>query len=140
MRKLSRFISLPRQDRALLAYAFFCLAACRVGLWLVAAQTVRQQAQKLARRSRSPQPSESVVWAVRAAAGYVPGATCLTQALALQSLLARHGYPSSIHIGVLKEADGTFGAHAWVGCGDRIVLGGAEVDRYAPLLVWEEQA
>lgn len=140
MRKCGRFISLPRQDRRLVVVALFYLAACRLGLWFLSVRTLRGQVRKLARRSFVPQPRERVVWAVRAAAEYVPGATCLSQALALQSLLTRYGHPSSIHLGVAKETDGIFEAHAWVRCSDRIVLGGGEVERYAPVLAWEEQA
>ena len=77
--------------------------------------------------------------AVRTAARYVPGATCLTQALALQAMLTRHGYASSLHIGVEKGPDRAFGAHAWVRCGDEIMIGGDDSDRYAPLLVREER-
>jgi hypothetical protein len=67
----------------------------------------------------------------------VPGATCLTQALAAQVLLAQSGYHSRIEIGVTKDDERHFRAHAWVVCGNEIVIGGAEVDRYVPLAAWE---
>ncbi|WP_296312825.1 lasso peptide biosynthesis B2 protein [Erythrobacter sp.] len=53
----------------------------------------------------------------------VPGASCLTQALALQYLLARAGHGCTLHIGVKRDAAGQFAAHAWVSCNGRIVLG-----------------
>lgn len=55
----------------------------------------------------------------------VPGASCLTQALALQWLLGRAGHGSELHIGVRRDAAGQFEAHAWVSCNSRIVLGAA---------------
>jgi hypothetical protein len=44
-----------------------------------------------------------------------------------------------MHIGVEKEQGRPLGAHAWVQCGDRILIGGDESERYAPLLVREER-
>jgi hypothetical protein len=38
---------------------------------------------------------------------------------------------------VIKEGARALKAHAWVVCGERIVLGESESDRYAPLLAWE---
>jgi hypothetical protein len=52
-------------------------------------------------------------------------------------LLARSGYDSRIEIGVTKDEQRRFRAHAWVVCGDEIVIGGAQVDRYVPLAAWE---
>ena len=37
---------------------------------------------------------------------YLPGATCLTQALAAQALLTQSGFPSQVEIGVAKETTG----------------------------------
>lgn len=65
-----------------------------------------------------------VAWGVSKAARYVPRATCLTQALAGQYLLARRGIASRIRFGV--DATGAeFRAHAWLISGDSIVLGGS---------------
>jgi len=55
----------------------------------------------------------------------VPGASCLTQALALQYLLARSGHACTIKVGVRCDDAGRFAAHAWVTCEDQIVLGAA---------------
>ena len=69
-------------------------------------------------------------------AGFVPGASCLTQALALQWLLARGGHGSDLHIGVRRAGDGRFAAHAWVSCNGRVVLGaaGTLLADYTPLV------
>ena len=58
-------------------------------------------------------------------AQFVPGASCLTQALALQYLLARAGHACELRVGVRRDDAGRFLAHAWVSCNDRIVLGAA---------------
>jgi hypothetical protein len=95
---------------------------------------------------------EQVVWAVKVVSRYLPGATCLTQAIAAQALLTHSGFPSQVEIGVAKERkDGRdnataktedeargFHAHAWVVCKGQVVLGGRQVERYNSLMVWDQ--
>jgi hypothetical protein len=122
----------------MLLRAFCSLAIWRLGLWLLPVRALRQRALGRKRQVQDLQPVERVVWAVRTAARYIPAATCLTQALVTQSLLMRCGYSSQLHIGVIKSSDRVFGAHAWVQCDDRVVIGGADLNRYTPMLAWEE--
>lgn len=72
-----------------------------------------------------------VAWASR----YVPHATCLTQAVACRYLLARQGYATTLRIGVRRDKDQTFAAHAWLLNGEEVVIGGdsAELQTYARL-------
>jgi hypothetical protein len=58
-------------------------------------------------------PVRDLEWAVQAVGRRVPGATCLTQALALELLLMRSGYDARMEIGVAR-VNGHFEAHAWV--------------------------
>ena len=63
--------------------------------------------------------------AVQIAACLVPGATCLTQAVATRTLLAWIGHHSWIRIGVRRDDKGAIKAHAWLLDGrNRIVIGG----------------
>lgn len=78
-------------------------------------------------------PPEVCVWAVKAAGRYVPNATCLTQALALETIFALRGIEARIHFGAAKSADGRLRAHAWVESGGRIVLGEPNDLPYVPL-------
>jgi hypothetical protein len=64
-----------------------------------------------------------IAWAVPVAARFVPGATCLSQALAARSLLRLAGHPSTLTIGVRKGAAGELEAHAWVHSGTWPVVG-----------------
>jgi len=66
-----------------------------------------------------------VAWGVAAAARFVPGASCLTQALAGQYLLARNGSMSNIRIGIERDTGKQLKAHAWLVSGNHIVLGGS---------------
>jgi transglutaminase superfamily protein len=139
MNKLRRFTSLPLANQMLLLEAAWTVAATRMRLSMSSTPAIGERASKPRRRSAvSTFQPEEIAAAVRSAARYVPNATCLTQALALQTLLTRRGHASSLHIGVEKEPGGRLGAHAWVRCGDRILIGGDESERYAPLLVREE--
>jgi Transglutaminase-like superfamily len=64
----------------------------------------------------------------------VPEASCLTQALAAQLLLARCGVTTLIHIGVNKDGN-DMAAHAWLKLGEGILLGGTpdSIAAYTPL-------
>ncbi len=52
-------------------------------------------------------------------------------------LLAESGHDSRVQIGVTKDEHRRFRAHAWVVCGEEIVIGGAEAYRYIPLAAWD---
>ena len=146
MRRLRKFISVPAADRVLLLRAAFVLAAVRLGLWLLPSRSVLDAAACQGRPApkrrplASPVPAERLTWAIRGAARYIPAATCLTQALALQWLLLRFGHASRVHIGVRKAAGARFEAHAWVECGDKVVIGGPEAHDYIPLAAWQGSA
>jgi Transglutaminase-like superfamily len=64
-----------------------------------------------------------VRWAVTVAARFIPGATCLSQALAARALLRLAGHPTTLSIGVRKGAAGELEAHAWVHSGAAPVVG-----------------
>lgn len=76
-------------------------------------------------------------WALSRGARLVPTATCLTQALSMQVLLGRAGYPSRLYLGVKKNDKNGFEAHAWVECGDCIVIGGDSSHDWTPLTAWD---
>ncbi|PHP16627.1 hypothetical protein CG471_27055 [Sphingobium sp. IP1] len=63
---------------------------------------------------RNPLWVRQVARAVSIVSRLVPGATCLTQAVATRTLLAWMGHESWIRIGVRRSEDGSFQAHAWL--------------------------
>lgn len=69
---------------------------------------------------------ESIADIVRRVAAVVPGASCLSQAVAAQLRLARLGYTTNIRIGVKSDAEMGLKAHAWLIYNDRVILGGTE--------------
>ena len=139
MERLHKFLQLTSSDRRLLASTVALLGAIRLGLRLLPFRTIRgmitvvvKQAQASAGSRRIGQPSlDRLVWAVTVASQYVPKATCLTQALATQVLLAWHGQPpSNLRVGVAKSEEGRLEGHAWVECQGRIIVGGEDLSRY----------
>ena len=141
MKRLRRFVRLSSTEQSRLARALSVLAAIRFGLWLMPFPAVLRVLSKLQPPRSHLQVSEGlsvseveVVWAVKAVSRYIPNVTCLTQALAVQFLLARSGYASRIQIGVAQDEESRFEAHAWVECRNAVVIGASGVARFTPLL------
>ena len=122
-----KLIRIPPAERKVLYRAFLRVASIRLALSLLPWAVVRQRFRTLeaAREPAAFRPTiRQVVWAVEAASRRIPGGgNCLVQALAAQTLLAEHGHPAMIHFGVRRDADSGFGAHAWVSCGGKKVIG-----------------
>lgn len=135
--RVSKFLSLGREDRWLLVRSACVLVAMCLGVRALSLRRLQEVATRGALTRRAVPAARRhaagrIAWAVRAAARHVPGATCLPQALAAQFMLARHGHPARLRIGV-ATGQGRLAGHAWVE-GDRVILiGGDDVTRYAPL-------
>jgi len=120
-----RFAALPGSDRLRLLQAALVVAAVRLALWVLPFRWVcaRVDARKAVLPRTGAAPAGRWAWAVRVASRRIPGASCLTQALALQWLLARAGQSARIHIGVAKQGARGFEAHAWLESGGEILIG-----------------
>ncbi|HEV7588568.1 MAG TPA: lasso peptide biosynthesis B2 protein [Longimicrobium sp.] len=116
----------PRPEWRLLAAAVALLPLFRLMLLMGPFEAVHRHARAAARRSAAPREevAAAVGWAVAAAARRLPFASCLSQALAVQFLLARRGIESTLWLGARRTEVGRFSAHAWVRCGGRFVIGG----------------
>ena len=132
MRRLKRLADMTNHERALLLRTFFIVCISRLSLWLLPVATARRVVMATPLGPYEASPAQSAR-AVKLVSRYLPHATCLTQAIAVQVLLARIGHDSLVEIGVAKDA-GKFEAHAWVTCGDEIVIGGPTVARYSRLI------
>lgn len=121
--------------RATLRFRLRCLAAVivvRAALHVTSYRRINRWLPRAAGRPESRFYARQVALCVRGVARFVPGASCLTQALAAQFILARAGHRARIRIGVERTEIGQFAAHAWLMCEGRAVLGGIEPapDRY----------
>ena len=131
MQLVRRFLGLPAPDRRLLIGALLLLWGVRLGLSTIPFRTLHGLLARVPRaraslRSGKRPPLDRVAWAVRVASRYVPQATCLTQALTAQALLARHGHPGDLRIGLARDQDGRLQGHAWVESRGRVVFSGSE--------------
>lgn len=132
-----RFFALARGERTLLLHAAVMVLVVRLALWWVPSRVVLRRVAsyvgRTADRPKAGMPPQRVGWAVRVASRLVPRASCLTQALAAQILLAKHGHDSRLHLGVAREEPAGFRAHAWVESEGEIVVGGEELATYTVL-------
>jgi hypothetical protein len=126
MQNLRKLMRLAPRDKLLLLGAFEIVLLARLGLTLFSYKLLQRCLPKRPLSGTAPpELLRRVSWGVGAAAKYVPGASCLTQALAAQYLLAWSGYASQIRIGVAIDPNGQFKAHAWLMNGNSIVIGGS---------------
>ena len=82
----------------------------------------------------APSPAQIAAAIERARRG-VPGVyKCLPQAYAGHLLLHRHGYASTVQVGVARDAQGRVEAHAWVEREGKILIGELpDLGRFVPL-------
>jgi hypothetical protein len=116
----------PAEVRLVLR-AFLAVSGFRLALWVLPFRRVVSLTPGATRSDPSSIVSTPrAAWAVRACARRVPGASCLTRALALRWLLARSGVASVLHFGWQKGADGQLQAHAWLMRDGKVVIGAEE--------------
>jgi hypothetical protein len=137
------FVRLTRTEWALLLRTSFVVAVIRLLLvsrsWSSALRLIRGFSWSL---GRFPGPCdvsvERLAWAVRTASSVIPGATCLTQAMALQAMLTATGRSGRVQIGVTKDSRRRLQGHAWVEHeGQTLLSTPSEVAHYTCMLTLE---
>jgi hypothetical protein len=135
--KLEKFGRLTAADKWLVIRAVFWLGIARFRLVIT---PFRRLSDSLAGRSDQSVADvdadyvRRVGYAVRAAAGGVPWRSdCFPQTIAARSLLKSRGYATTIHLGVEKDQSGDIAGHAWLTCGDQVVTGGDDLDKYTEM-------
>ena len=137
-RKAATVFALPAPKRRLAVSAVSWTLFVRLGLWLLPFRTLQRLCDACGKQCRKHPGTtvQAISSSIELAARNVPRATCLVQALAAGILLAREGFPVTVHIGVAKS-DLRFEAHAWTESEGVLVSGGTESSRYLPILVTE---
>jgi hypothetical protein len=131
-----KLVCRPAVERRLLLGALIVVSCATVAQRILPAVRVQRVLRRLARAPGGGQPTvETVAWAVAATSAYVPGATCLSQALALHALLERAGHKARVCIGLNRCPAGALGGHAWVETVDGRPIAGQEEGAYSPVLV-----
>jgi len=136
VKQLQRLAALSADERWLLARAAALVASIRIALWLLPLHWICRWAHRSGAVSRplEAMPASRLAWVVQVAARRIPGASCLTQAMALQWLLVRAGRAASLQLGVAKDAAHGFESHAWVECEGQVFLDDSDVAvRFVPI-------
>lgn len=111
--------------RFILIEAMILLILIRLGLQFFQFQTLHKLLEKIAQPKQNKQVSiYKIIWAITMISPHIPGVKCLARALAAQVMLSRQEYPNQLRIGVGKDKQGQFIAHAWVENRGRTVIGG----------------
>jgi hypothetical protein len=119
IRAIRRFARRTPVERRLLIRSHLLVLAITVGLRLMPLVSLQKMLGRFGRRAgrnhrRKGLTPATIAWAVTAAGGYVPGAACLSRALAMQVLLEEQGRPARLCIGIGRGADRMRHGHAWV--------------------------
>lgn len=133
-----RLGALPSAERALLLEAALLLPAVHA---LQSTLPFRHWRALLTMGPPLRQPSAhapsvaQIAAAIERARRGVPGVyKCLPQAYAGHALLHRHGYASTVQVGVARDAQGRVEAHAWVEREGHILIGELpDLGRFVPL-------
>jgi Transglutaminase-like superfamily len=140
MAKWAKLLRLTKDKRQLLLKACLVLTSIRLGLYLLPFQLLMRVIGAACKAdtqptATSPNPVESVIWAVQGISRHLPGnPKCLAQALTTKVLLHQQGYVSKLQIGVAKSDNGSLEAHAWIEYEGRIVIGNLrDLSRFIPL-------
>ena len=126
MSRLREFLALPPADRRCLLEAAGWLGLARLALLLL---PFRRVAPYLGRQmAQSPAAPVDLLnrlaWAVATVSRHLPwDCFCLAQALAAKAMLQRRGVPSTLYLGLAKDGESQLQAHAWLPCGEGILIG-----------------
>lgn len=138
MGRLQRLIALPADARR---RRFEAARDTAVAALLVAVAPSRWVVGRLGdHRGESPtetgdeaaEVAGQVAEAVHSAAYHVPGKNaCLVRAIVAAKMLSRRRLPWTLYLGMARSADEGLQAHAWVRCGEVVVTGGEEAERFS---------
>jgi hypothetical protein len=131
---LQKFRELTGGEKVLLLQAAAWLIWIRLLLFIFPFRHVKTLVHRWSKPRRARFPTHRLAYLINAAANRIPRTHCLPRALVAQVLLCRHGQPAELHIGVARDSNGKFEAHAWIESAGQVVIGGSAVGRYSRLL------
>jgi hypothetical protein len=144
MKWVLKFLRLSGRDRLFLVKTYILLTLIRLGLWLVPFEQLWKALVRLG-QYRTPKTSsfplriglvvQRAIWAVNWSCKLTPGgAKCLARALTVKVLLDRNHCPADFKIGVAKNGDGKFEAHAWIEVEGTVVIGQLQnLEQFTPM-------
>lgn len=131
VRALNRFMQLEEGERWLIVESACYLVCARLAVGVMPPRTLLalgrlDSAQEQPADTALPPEVVPALRALETSTRRMPFANCFTRALALRMLLANRDIPTELHIGVRKDEEGRFAAHAWLTWRERILLGGED--------------
>lgn len=114
------------KSTALTLAAFVLLLLVKAGLSVMPYRRLARFLPPAGRRRPDGWVKTRTARAIHRAASWLPSATCLPQALAGSAILSLQGYSSKVRIGVASLPDRRLRAHAWLMCGEDIIVGDSE--------------
>ncbi len=121
-----KFLSLPSYEKTFLLNAYFYLLLWRIRLSFLPFSSLLDKCRNSPLTEISSaklRPITSFVRLLNSASAFVPCTTCLSKACASHILLKKNGYLTDLHIGVLRNSDSNFLAHAWLSYKGQVVIG-----------------
>ena len=141
MRKIRRVTQLTLSDWRYLTIATIELLAARIRLSAIVAEKILRGLQAplsvlplKPERRLEELDVERLSWAIAIAAQHVPWRSdCLIKTIAADRWLRRYHLHPDFYLGVTKDKEGIFAAHAWLRHGDVTVTGGT-YEEYSKLI------
>jgi hypothetical protein len=133
-----KFIALRWVDKIAVIHVAAVLIGVRTVFVLLPFPSALRLIERVARLRPGPSVRADVartIWAVeRVGTRLFPRNPCLTNAYGVHLLLRRRGHPTVLRIGVRRGEQKEPKAHAWVECGDDVLIGGPDSKaEYVPL-------
>lgn len=139
MGSLFKFIRLSFIEKKFFINAFYLLTIYRIRLRSTPFHTLLEQVSVDTKTLKSKSPRETIsatrmAHFIRIASSFIPGSTCLSNALAGQILFARNGYKTELRIGIAHNELNPFEAHAWLTLNETILIGDVQdISRFKEL-------
>lgn len=137
--KLINFFRLESNEKIVFFQSVYWLWYFRIRLHHRPFNSLIQQAnnkssQYLINSKSTKLMANRIAWLAKRASNFVPGATCLVQALAGKVVFGLHGYEPMLVIGVKKSDLGDIHSHAWLEYDGQIIIGNLEdIDEYVQI-------
>lgn len=143
MRQFAKLYRLSSAERRLVLEAAILMGLARMIVLTVPFRWVASVLERKSAEEKDEQTSgqkiKKVAWAVRRTSLYTPWrSNCLAQAIAAKYMLRRRRISNTLYMGMAKNPQGEFEAHAWLRSGETIITGGSDLERYAILAVFAE--
>jgi hypothetical protein len=140
-----KFFKRTGADRRLFLEAFCQLALARFAILVVPFRRIAPFLGQVSAESPRCIPgseplAQRISWAVQTAARYTPWESkCLAQAIAAKMMLKRCHVPSTLYLGMSRDAPAGLSAHAWLRCGERILTGGPVHNQFTVIAHFAEK-